>query len=110
MKSPLRSALIDKFKLSDSASNEIIVHAISQNIQAHIDDHRNLRDKIAYELGLPSPDPADCRQGLSQAGQLLRLLAQPKHGAALVDLARAKVDEMIAPRQPRADRKEAPKS
>jgi hypothetical protein len=38
------------------------------------------------------------------------LLAQPKHGAALVDLARAKVDEMIAPRQPRADRKEAPKS
>lgn len=59
-----------------------------------------LQDKIAYELGLLSPQLPDCREGLGKAGSLLRLLAQPDRSAALVDLAHAKVKEMTRPRHP----------
>jgi hypothetical protein len=59
-----------------------------------------LQDKIAYELGLLSPQLPDCREGLGKAGSLLRLLAQPDRNAALVDLAHAKVKEMTKPRHP----------
>lgn len=84
----------------DSAQPAVLASAIKRPSDDSARDLALLQDKIAYELGLLSPQLPDCREGLGKAGSLLRLLAQPDRSAALVDLAHAKVKEMTRPRHP----------
>lgn len=87
--------------LTDSASPEQVLQR-AKEAGAKLRDEpwlSELRAKIAYELGLRSPQPGDVLEGLSRAGTVFRRLAQPHPDKTLVDSAHEKLDELQRGRQ-----------